>query len=249
MIEPKLESIVPFAQLLGIYFVPNVFLQALSSKVSDHCPLLIAGQATVQRFSGFRFEAFWPKLPGFQDVVAATWAKNLQVVNPFSRLHTKLQRTSRALRTWARGLVERNKILLKAASILIGILDVVQDYRQLSAEEIRLKRDLKFRLLGMTAIEKLRARQAARLVPIQASEANSKLFYLHANARRRKNLIHSLHTEDGVCYAHDEKAALLFEHYSRQFGHPEPRTDLHSELGRNWLGEAGFITSGSSFHL
>lgn len=52
--------------------MPSVYLQVLSSKVSYHCPLLIAGQATVRRYSGFRFEAFWPKLPRYIAQAAAT---------------------------------------------------------------------------------------------------------------------------------------------------------------------------------
>jgi endonuclease/exonuclease/phosphatase family metal-dependent hydrolase len=53
--------------------MPNMFLQALSSRVSDHCPLLIAGRSTEKKkFSGFIFEAFWPKLPDFQEVVQDT---------------------------------------------------------------------------------------------------------------------------------------------------------------------------------
>ena len=41
---------------------PNVFLQALSSRVADYCPLFIAGHATVKKHRGFRFEVFWPRL-------------------------------------------------------------------------------------------------------------------------------------------------------------------------------------------
>jgi exonuclease III len=44
--------------------LPNVSLQALSSRVSDHCPVLLAGNGTASRFRGFRFESFWPKLEG-----------------------------------------------------------------------------------------------------------------------------------------------------------------------------------------
>jgi hypothetical protein len=54
-------------------------------------------------------------------------------------------------------------------SQLIGILDVVQDYKQLSELEVRFKRDLKFRFLGLTAMEKLRAKQSFRLLSIRAS--------------------------------------------------------------------------------
>jgi hypothetical protein len=127
------------------------------------------------------------------------------VLNPFLMLHIKLQRTSKALRRWARGLIGDNKLLLCATAKLICILDVVQEFRPLSDLEVRLWRDLKVRYLGMTAVDKLRAKQSSRLVAIRAVEANHKLFYLQANGRRRENAILSLQTETGVLYSHDDK--------------------------------------------
>ncbi|CAN6171901.1 unnamed protein product [Urochloa humidicola] len=203
--------------------MPNASLQALPSRVSDHCPLLIAGGTVVQRYAGFRFESFWPKLPGYHETVAEAWQKPLQITNPFLRLHTKLQRTSRALRRWAKSVIGQNKLLLRATSQLIGILDVVQDYRQLSEAEILLKRDLKTRFLGLTAVEKLRAKQRSRLSHIRAEEANSKLFYLQANGRRCKNTIHSLQTADSVRYSHESKAQEAYNHFSAHFGRPPQR--------------------------
>jgi hypothetical protein len=41
---------------------------------------------------------------------------------------------------------------------LIGILDVVQEFRQLSVGEIQWRRDAKARMLGLSAVEKLRAK-------------------------------------------------------------------------------------------
>jgi exonuclease III len=202
---------------------PGVSLQALSSKTSDHYPLLITGSDMVKKYQGFRFEALWPLLSGFQETVVAAWAKNLTVTNPILRLHIKLQRTSAALRRWAKSFLGPNKITMKVVSCFIGVLDVVQDYRQLSEQEIRLKRDLKARLLGLTAVERLRARQSSRLLSIKAAEANTKLFYIQANGCRRKNYIHSLNTVDGVVFSHGEKASKLYEHYSNHFGRPQPR--------------------------
>jgi hypothetical protein len=75
-------------------------------------------------------------------------------------------------------LIDNNKIVATAVSQLIGILDVVQEYRQLSESEVLLKRDLKVRLLGLVAVEMLRAKQSSRLNAIGASETNSILFYL-----------------------------------------------------------------------
>lgn len=183
----------------------------------------------MRRFRGFKFEAFWTRLQGYQEVVQQAWARDVHVFNPLLRLHIKLQRTSKALRVWARRLIGNNKLLLCAARQLIGILDVVQDFRPLSDHELKLKRDLKVRFLGLTAVEKLRAKQASRLVYIQAAEANSKLFFLQANGRRRKNHIHMLESEAGVCLSHEQKENLLHQHYSEHFGRPTQR-----ECTLNW---------------
>lgn len=212
-----------FCSVAWDLMLPGVYLQALSSHVSDHCPLVIAGSGTVPKFKVFRFEVFWPKLSGYQEVVATAWSRDISVTNPLLRLHIKLQRTSASLRSWARSLVGRNKVLTAAVSKLIGILDVVQDYRLLSESEILLKRDLKVRLFGLAAVEKLCAKQVSRLSAIKASEANSKLFYLQVNGRRRKNFIHLLNTPGGTVWSHEDKASKLFEHYNNHFGRPQPR--------------------------
>jgi hypothetical protein len=48
-------------------------LQALSSSVSDHCPLLLCHQDMPVVLDTFRFEIFWPHVPGFMEVVQAAW--------------------------------------------------------------------------------------------------------------------------------------------------------------------------------
>lgn len=141
--------------------LPNVFLQALSSRVSDHCPLLIVGSDTMKRFRGFRFEAFWPRLPGYHEKVLEAWSKPIQVIEPFLRLHIKLQRTSKALCAWAKGLIGKNKLLFRAAIQLIAILEVVHEYRSLSEQEIQLKRDLKAKVLGLSALSSRKTKSQA----------------------------------------------------------------------------------------
>jgi hypothetical protein len=163
------------------------------------------------------------------EVVKDAWDKPVQPNNPFLRLHIKLQRTSKHLRKWAHGLIGNNRVLMCAAEKLIHILDIVQEFRPLSPAEIRLRRDLKVRYLGLTAVEKLRARQASRLTYIRAAEANEKLFFLQANGRRRKNTIHSLETQAGVCYSHEEKEAVIYQHFSNQFSRPPTR-----DFSLNW---------------
>jgi hypothetical protein len=130
----------------------------------------------------------------------------------------------KSLKKWARAKIGNNQLLLCAAKKLVGILDVVQEHRSLSVQEIQLRKDLKARYLGMMAIEKIKAKQKSKLAHIRAADAQSKLFFLHANGRKRKNLIQFLNTPDGSVHMHLDKQKHIFEHFSSQFGQPAPRT-------------------------
>lgn len=209
--------------------LPASSLQALSSTVSDHSPLLLVGAIAVNTYKGFRFESFWPKITGYSEVVQAAWDEPVHIFNPFLRLHIKLSRTAKAIKHWSKKTLGNNKLLLRAARQPIGIFDVVQEHRQLSTAEILLRRDLKARFLGLTAVEKLRAKQQSRLTNIRAAEASSKLFYLQANGRRRKNFIRQLHSPEGIMHTHEEKANCVLQHFSNRLG-----TQQHREVTLDW---------------
>eukprot|EP00267_Zea_mays_P032771 XP_008666548.1 uncharacterized protein LOC103645237 [Zea mays] len=110
---------------------PSCSVQALSSLVSDHCPLFLSGDTLRRPYKGFCFESFWPKLSGYSNVVENAWNRQLTIFNPFLRLHTKLQRTAKALRKWSKALIGNNKLLMLAAKQLIWIFDV-EDKAQLA---------------------------------------------------------------------------------------------------------------------
>lgn len=203
--------------------LPNCSLRAESSATSDHCPFVLVGDTASPTYRGFRFEAFWAKLPGYWNKIQEEWSRDTGVYNTFLNLHIKMERTGKALRQWARGLIGTNKILMKAAALLIGMLETVQDFRQLTAGEVQLKQDLKNRMLGLAAMEKLRARQQSRLTWLRANDANSKLFFLSANGRKRKNHIQTLHTATGQLHTHQEKAQEIYEHFSNVFSEPAQR--------------------------
>jgi hypothetical protein len=44
-------------------------LHALSSSLSDHCPLLLACARGPKKPRSFKFKNYWTKMPGFKDVV------------------------------------------------------------------------------------------------------------------------------------------------------------------------------------
>ncbi|KAM0906306.1 hypothetical protein ACQ4PT_016841 [Festuca glaucescens] len=81
---------------------PQFQLTPASYNISDHCPLLLSKMVR-KHYAGFRFEAHWLKCDDFLSVVQYAWEKGVSSKDAICVLHTKLSRTSKALRKWSRG--------------------------------------------------------------------------------------------------------------------------------------------------
>ena len=73
-----------FASAYWFVEFPRHVLRPLSSDCSDHCPLLLTLQTLGGGKRRFRFEAFWVRIPGFAEVIAAAWAIVVPGADPFS---------------------------------------------------------------------------------------------------------------------------------------------------------------------
>jgi hypothetical protein len=62
---------------------PDSLLQALSSSISDHTPLHLSLNACHRTKKRFKFEMFWLKLDGFDDVVKEGWRCAPSILDPF----------------------------------------------------------------------------------------------------------------------------------------------------------------------
>jgi hypothetical protein len=168
---------------------PRSHLHARASTLPDHCPLILQGDTAVRKFKGFRFESYWLKLPGFQDVVKQAWGKPLLPTNPIRWLHIKLARTTKALKQWEKSNIGNIKMQLAIIGEVIWQLDQAQERRNLSQTEVAFRDRLKEIYLGLLALERVRTRQRSRMTNIKHDRANTKLFYLRANGRKRKKHI------------------------------------------------------------
>ena len=94
---------------------------------------------------------------------------------------------------------------------------------------------LRSKIMGISAINKIKIRQRARLATIKLGDANTRLFHLRANGRRRKNFIPILSTPGGMAVTHDEKEEALRAHFAGFLGTAQERS---SSL--NW-GALGYM--------
>jgi hypothetical protein len=153
--------------------------------------MCLAGQApSIKR--RFRFERFWVKLDGFLEEVARLWGAGPISNNPLQNLDRKLRRVGRGLQSWSQRKVGNVRDQILMANEVILRLDVAQESRQLSPDELHLRRGLKKRVLGLASSERTIARQRARVAGLRDGDTNSQYYRILASKRRRRNHITSL---------------------------------------------------------
>jgi hypothetical protein len=106
-------------------------LNALSSSLLDHCPLLLADDRGPRKPRTFKFENFWLRMPGFKEAVANAWNKPSTHVEPCQILFHKLKSTAKGLTEWSRRILPHSKVLLHASLLLILHFDRAQERRVL----------------------------------------------------------------------------------------------------------------------
>lgn len=196
----------------------SAFLSALSSSVSDHCPLLLDLNAEFWAGKCFKFEAFWIKKEDFKETVAAAWESLPSAGNPFKVLDNKLCAMAKALQKWSDRWFGNIKMQIAIATKIIYRLDLVADTRVLEREKINLRRLLKKKLLGLSSLERMISWQHSRLLWLREADANTQFFHLHASHRQRRNTITTMTCNGQVVMGHDDIANAVDTYYAELLG-------------------------------
>jgi hypothetical protein len=197
-----------------------------STDCSDNAPLLLQLCAVPWAKLRFHFEAFWVKLDGFEHVVKQAWDCNVVAVDACRVVDFKLRKTAKALQSWRMQNIGSVRSQLFMARELIAQLDVAQESRMLSDEELSLRKGLKLQSLGLASVARTIAHQRSRIRFLEEGDANTKFFHLYACHKNRKNHIPSIQ-HDGAWFSADEAMSnLIFEYFNGILGKPLQR--LHS---------------------
>jgi hypothetical protein len=117
---------------------------------------------------------------------------------------------------------------------VISLLELAQESRVLSSDELEVISLLKKRLLGLATIERSMARQRSRLTWIKKGDVNMKYFQIMANNRKQKNYIAALSNGAEVITSHHEKHHLIFNHYQSHIGAYSQRSRLLNFSELQW---------------
>jgi mannosylglycoprotein endo-beta-mannosidase len=197
---------------------PDCMLQAMSSNVSDHAPLHLSLSAAFKPKRRFRFELFWTKMEGFEEIVQEAWKCDDRLVDPFKRLDALFRNCAKVLQAWGQRKVGNVKIQMAVANLVIFRLDVAQEWRELSAGERWLRKSLKLALLGLASFERTIARQRSRMRWLAEGDANTRLFHAMANGRRQKNFILAVQVGSEIITDQDGKVSAFTEAYQGLLG-------------------------------
>jgi hypothetical protein len=129
-------------------------LQSLSSLCSDHAPLLLTLDAEFVARKRFHFRAFWPRFPGFLDVVKRVWNCPLCNVRPFARLDWLLWHTARMLKSWSDRSIGSIRSHLEVTKEVVYRLEVARNHQGLSAQEEGLRQFVKLMSLGLSSLQR-----------------------------------------------------------------------------------------------
>jgi hypothetical protein len=119
--------------------------------------------------------------------------------------------------------------MVHAALLVILLLDLAQERRPLSANERDLRLRLKRKVIALAVVERARKKQSACIANIKEGDANTKLFHLRVNARRRKHYIQRIKHNNGWVTDHVEKDQIIHNHFNAVMGRGNART-----LDFNW---------------
>jgi hypothetical protein len=133
-------------------------------------------------------------------------------------LDFKLHNTAKALRAWSAKSIGSVRSQLTMARMVVGQLDIAQESRALSDDELEMRRELKRMILGLALLSRTIARQRSCIRFLREGDANTKFFHLQACHRKRKSYIPSFEHVGSTFTEEEAKADTVYDYFNSILG-------------------------------
>ena len=133
---------------------PKTMVKPLGKHVSDHTPCVVSIERTIPRSKLFHFESYWVQHPGFMEVVAASWAKQVKTTNTATSLCRKLKNLCRDIKRWIKG-ISKLKVETENSNKALNELDELENKRALSVPEMNFRKILTTHILCLLKYQQL----------------------------------------------------------------------------------------------
>lgn len=214
------------------FFLDSV-LSSSTRSTSDHVPIVLQASTSVPRSTTFRFNNHHLHHPDFPSLVIDSWSSVLEPADNSAALICKQIKRVRAVVKNGKKTEKKPSTIVKNCEIVINFLDLVEEHRNLSSLELRLRSLVKISLSHHTNVLATNWRQRGKIRDCVLGDDNTKYYQMCATIRLRKNQIRVLDPGDVPVYSHAGKAQILHKFYSDLLGHVSPvvsTPNLHASL-------------------
>ncbi|XP_035831953.1 uncharacterized protein LOC118480996 [Helianthus annuus] len=175
---------------------PEARVEALSSFLSDHCPIILSSVAKNFGPKPFRVFDSWIGLACFEEEVVGAIKGSDDVTGPPDVvLMKKLGILRQRLKLWRDDMLAKNSEAVASALSDLEGLEAVLDSRELNEEEEWSLLECK-KLLKEEEVRKNRdLKQRSRIRWAKEGDENSKFFHSMINCRKASNVIHGLNID------------------------------------------------------
>jgi len=145
---------------------------------------------------------------GFNEVLSANWPAPTTLTDKAKRLTSKCKNLRSALKTWSANF-SNLKVTIRNISLIIQLLETMEEQRDLSLEEWNFRMILKEKRLALLEQQRIYWKQRGALKWATLGDVGTKFFHANTTIRHRRNTILNLNDDNGTVFSsHAEKEKL-----------------------------------------
>jgi hypothetical protein len=175
---------------------PTTAVSSLVMEPSDHVPCVISISTKIPKGNIFRFENYWMEHEHFMDLVTHGWNLPVLQTDKAKCLSAKFKNLRRVLKAWQLQL-SNLKSNIDNVKLIMGLLDVLEEFRDLSVIEWNFRHLLQEKLAILLRQQQIYWKQRGVVKWVRFGDEGTKFFHANATIKHRKNFITSLIDDNG----------------------------------------------------